>query len=66
MNWLAHVYLSDEDVEVRMGNILADVVKGRDRKQLAPNILRGIRCHQAVDAFTDYHPTFSRSQERVR
>jgi acyl carrier protein phosphodiesterase len=56
MNWLAHVYLSDNDVEHRLGNILADVVKGKDRKRLSPGIQRGISCHQAIDAFTDYHP----------
>jgi acyl carrier protein phosphodiesterase len=56
MNWLAHVYLSEADVEHRLGNILADVVKGRDRKRLAPGIRRGIACHQVIDAFTDFHP----------
>jgi acyl carrier protein phosphodiesterase len=56
MNWLAHVYLSELDVEHRLGNILADVVKGRDRKLLSPGIRRGIACHQLIDAFTDYHP----------
>lgn len=56
MNWLAHVYLSENDVEFRLGNILADVVKGKDRKLLSAGIRRGIACHQAIDAFTDYHP----------
>jgi acyl carrier protein phosphodiesterase len=56
MNWLAHVYLSEPDVEHRLGNILADVVKGRDRKRLPPGIRRGIACHQVIDGFTDYHP----------
>ena len=66
MNWLAHLYLSDKHVESRMGNILADVIKGKDRKQLSPTIRQGIRCHQAVDAFTDYHPVFGRCQQYIR
>jgi acyl carrier protein phosphodiesterase len=65
MNWLAHLYLSEDDVEHRLGNILADVVKGKARKALAAGIQRGIRCHQAIDALTDYHPDFGRSQQRI-
>lgn len=56
MNWLAHLYLSEDDVENRLGNILADVVKGKDRKPLSAGIRRGIACHQTIDAFTDFHP----------
>lgn len=56
MNWLAHLYLSENNVEHRLGNILADVVKGKDRKQLSDGIRRGISCHQTIDAFTDFHP----------
>ena len=40
MNWLAHVYLAEADVESRLGSILADLVKGKDRKQLSPGIRR--------------------------
>jgi len=56
MNWLAHVYLSDDDVEFRLGNILADVIKGKDRKELSPGVRHGMACHRAIDAFTDFHP----------
>ena len=28
MNWLAHVFLSEPDVEFRLGNLLADLVYG--------------------------------------
>src|SRR5947209_4453083 len=65
MNWLAHVYLSDDDVEHRLGNILADVVKGRDRKVLPAGIRRGIASHQVIDAFTDYHPQVLACKEFV-
>jgi acyl carrier protein phosphodiesterase len=65
MNWLAHVFLSEPDVEFRLGNLLADLVKGRDRRGLSPAFLRGTRCHQAIDSFTDFHPAVHRSRARV-
>ena len=65
MNWLAHVFLSESGVEVRLGNLLADIVKGTDREGMSPEFLRGVRAHQAIDAFTDSHPVVRRSRARV-
>jgi acyl carrier protein phosphodiesterase len=65
MNWLAHLFLSEPEVEPRLGNLLADLVKGKARAGLPPGILRGIACHQAIDAFTDFHPVVQRSKRRV-
>jgi acyl carrier protein phosphodiesterase len=66
MNWLAHLYLSEADAECRLGNLLADLIRGKDRERLPPRIRRGFACHQAIDAFTDYHPVTGRSRRRVR
>jgi acyl carrier protein phosphodiesterase len=66
MNWLAHVFLSEPDTEVQLGNLLADVVKGRDRDGMSAGFLRGVKQHQAVDVFTDSHPIVHRSQARMR
>lgn len=66
MNWLAHVFLSEPDVEFRLGNLLADIVKGRDRQGMSAAFLRGTQCHQVIDAFTDYHPIAHRSRGRIR
>ncbi|MBM4071958.1 MAG: DUF479 domain-containing protein [Planctomycetes bacterium] len=65
MNWLAHVLLSEADTEFRLGNLLADVVKGKARAGMSVGFLRGVRCHQAIDAFTDFHPIVHRSRARV-
>ena len=65
MNWLAHALLSEPDVEARLGNILADIVKGKDRLGLSPAFLRGIRLHQRIDAFTDTHAVVERSRARI-
>jgi len=65
MNLLAHVLLSGPDVEVRLGNLLADFVKGRDRASMSSAFLEGVRQHQAVDSFTDSHPVVHRSKGRI-
>ncbi len=65
MNWLAHVFLAGPDRDCRLGNLLADMVKGKARKVLSPGIRRGIACHQAIDAFTDDHSVVLRSKRRL-
>lgn len=65
MNWLAHAFLSEDDVEFRLGNLLADLVKGRQREGMSEAFRRGMRCHQLIDAFTDYHPIVHRSHGRI-
>lgn len=65
MNWLAHLFLSDQNVESRLGNLLADLVKGSARQELNSNLQRGIECHQVIDAFTDCHLVVQRSKERI-
>jgi len=65
VNWLAHALLSEPDVEFRLGNLLADLVKGRDRLGMSAAFLDGARRHQAIDIFTDAHPAVHRSRARI-
>jgi acyl carrier protein phosphodiesterase len=65
MNWLAHLFLSEPNTEYRLGNILADVVKGSARQELNYAIQRGIKCHQVIDTFTDSHPIVKRSKQLI-
>ena len=65
MNWLAHAFLSEPDVEFRLGNLLADLVKGGDRAGMSAAFLDGVRRHQVIDAFTDTHPAVRRSRARL-
>lgn len=65
MNWLAHVFLSEPNVEFRLGNLLADVVRGAQRETLGDAFLRGARQHHAIDSFTDAHPVVRRSRARI-
>ena len=65
MNWLAHVFLSEPSVEFRLGNLLADLVRGEERVGMSVDFLRGTQCHKAIDAFTDAHPVVRRSRSRI-
>ena len=65
MNWLAHVFLSPCLFEDRLGNIIADLIKGKQRKSLSPIFDKGIECHLLIDSFTDRHPVFKQSKKRI-
>lgn len=65
MNWLAHVFLSESNVEFQLGNLLADVVRGPQRDSMHAEFVRGAVCHKAIDAFTDAHPVVRRSRARL-
>jgi acyl carrier protein phosphodiesterase len=65
VNLLAHAFLSGPGPEVRLGNVLADYVKGRDRRAMSAGFLEGVRQHQVIDIFTDSHPIVFRSRARI-
>lgn len=55
MNYLAHIFLAEDNYESRIGNFLGDFVKGRLKNQYTDGIIKGIKTHRKVDAFTDSH-----------
>jgi acyl carrier protein phosphodiesterase len=65
MNWLSHAFLSKPDVAFRVGNILPDLVSITELKKFSLPIQAGIRCHQAIDIFTDAHPIVKNSINRL-
>jgi acyl carrier protein phosphodiesterase len=66
MNFLAHGYLSRHSESLLLGNFIGDFVKGRNMDHFPPEIVRGIRMHRNIDEFTDSHPVFIRSKNRIR
>ena len=60
MNYLAHVYLSGTDKEVRLGNYMGDAIKGRDYKNYSESIQKGVLLHRAIDSFTDTHAIYKK------
>ena len=65
MNYLAHIYLSNEEEEITLGNFIADGVKGKKYIQFPSGIQQGILLHRAIDSFTDTHPIVRKSTKRL-
>ena len=65
MNWLAHLYLSEPTPAFRLGNLLPDLVSVSVLAALPPEFQPGIRRHRQIDAFTDAHPVFRQSIQRL-
>lgn len=65
MNWLAHAYLSKPNIAFRVGNILPDLVSIAELKNFTGSFREGIRCHTAIDVFTDSHPIVKRGINRL-
>lgn len=57
MNHLAHLFLAGEGVDVLIGNLAGDFVKGPLGERFTPGIRAGITQHRKIDAFTDSHPS---------
>ncbi|MBL4754323.1 MAG: DUF479 domain-containing protein [Flavobacteriales bacterium] len=66
MNFLAHLYLSGNDDELKIGNFIGDAVKGRDLSEYSPRVQDGIRLHRGIDRYTDTHPIVLKSKLRLR
>ena len=54
MNFLAHIYLSGENEEVKIGNFIGDYVKGKAFHIYPDDIKKGILLHRFIDSFTDH------------
>lgn len=58
MNYLAHLYLAEDSDESLLGNLLGDFVKGPLFNQYNHEIIKGIKTHRKVDAYTDSNINF--------
>ena len=65
MNYLAHIYLSYENDQIKIGNFIADFVKGNNYKNFPEDIQKGIKLHRLIDSFTDKHPVVRKSKRRL-
>lgn len=65
MNYLAHIYLSGNDEAIRIGNFIADHVKGKKYEAFSKDIQKGILLHRQIDSFTDNNEIVRRSKRRL-
>jgi acyl carrier protein phosphodiesterase len=55
MNFLAHIYLSGDSDEIKLGNFIGDFVKGNKYLNYPEQVALGIQIHRSIDLFTDRH-----------
>jgi acyl carrier protein phosphodiesterase len=65
MNFLAHLYLSQNNKNILLGNFIADPIKGNKYKAFPQEIQTGILLHRAIDNFTDTHAIVKKSKRRL-
>ena len=65
MNWLAHVYLSNPQVEHRLGNLLTDTLRPHELEGYGDLFTAGVKCHYEIDRFTDSHELVKQSKARL-
>lgn len=66
MNFLAHLYLSGDDADLKIGNFIGDHIKGKTINLLPAQIKNGVLLHRKIDAFTDQHAVVMRTKLRLR
>lgn len=65
MNFLAHIYLSEDQELVKIGNFMADGIRGKHFEIYPLEIQKGIVLHRFIDTYTDAHPVFRKSTKRL-
>ncbi len=65
MNFLAHIYLSGDNDLIKIGNFMADGIRGKHYEYLPAEVQKGIVLHRAIDTYTDSHPIFRQSTKRL-
>ena len=67
---MAHIYLSGDDDDIKIGNFLGDFVKGRLNKLTSnlysEGVVKGMALHREIDYFTDNHPIVRKSIDRLQ
>lgn len=61
MNYLAHLFLSGTDSQIRLGNFLGDWFRGKQHLSLPKKIQQGVELHRFIDQFADTHPAMKAS-----
>ena len=65
MNFLAHIYLSGNNDFVKIGNFMADGIRGKEYLNFPNDVKKGILLHRQIDTFTDAHLIYRKSKHRL-
>ena len=56
MNFLGHLYFSNNDKDLMLSNLYGDFVKGKNYTKYPEIVQKGITLHRSIDHFIDTHP----------
>lgn len=65
MNYLGHLYLSNNDKTLMLNNLFGDFVKGRDLSHFPLEIQKGLILHRQIDDFIDHFPLVNELQHEL-
>lgn len=65
MNFLAHIYLSGDNDLIKIGNFMADGIRGKNFQDFPDDVQKGIILHRWIDTFTDSHPVFRATTKKL-
>jgi len=65
LNFLAHIYLSNQNTNIMIGNFIADGIPGNKFEHYSKEIKQGILLHREIDTFTDAHEIVRKSKRRL-
>lgn len=55
MNYLGHIYFSNNDPQLAVANLFGDFVKGKKYLEYPEYIQKGVLLHRKIDDFIDHH-----------
>lgn len=66
MNYLAHAFFSFQRPAWLVGNLISDMVKGKQQYLYAADVQQGIRLHRLIDTYTDSHAAIQEAKAIFR
>lgn len=66
MNYLVHLFVSNNDPMLQVGNWAGDMIRNKDLSSLPDQIRNGVFLHRSIDSFSDNHPLIKQGIERIR
>jgi len=66
LNWLAHVFLSEQSIDFQVGNFIADPLKAKPWECASLEISKGMKTHILIDSYSDKHNAFKKSKKRLK
>ena len=65
MNFLGHLFFSNDNLDLMIANLYGDSVKGSKYGHYSSQIQKGIKLHREIDSFIDQHPEVKKLRLRL-